>query len=154
MKKIIAVLSLASVAALSFTSCATSAQSSGSGESGGMNMWLMILLYVAIFAALYFFMIRPNSKKKKQEQEMRNNLEIGDEITTIGGIVGRVVSIKEDTDSFILETGSDKTKMQFKRWAISTVDTIKEDSNKKADTKSTGFFGRKKQSDDSEKKSK
>ncbi|MBQ9514519.1 MAG: preprotein translocase subunit YajC [Ruminococcus sp.] len=86
----------------------------------------MILIYVALFAVLYFVLIRPNSKKKKAEQEMRNNIAIGDDVTTIGGIVGRIVAIKEDEDAFIIETGSDRVKMKFKKWAISSVDTVKE----------------------------
>ena len=88
--------------------------------------WFIILIYVALFAGLYFLLIRPQSKKKKQEQEMRSNIEVGDDITTIGGIVGRVVAIKEDEDAFIIETGSDRVKMKFKKWAISSVDTQKD----------------------------
>ncbi|MBQ6152268.1 MAG: preprotein translocase subunit YajC [Ruminococcus sp.] len=89
------------------------------------NSWAIIFVYVALFAVLYFLLIRPNSKKKKQEQEMRNNIAIGDEITTIGGIVGRIVAVKEDEDAFIIETGSDRVKMKFKKWAISSVDSDK-----------------------------
>ena len=99
------------------------------------NSWIIILVYVALFGALYFLLIRPNSKKKKQEQEMRNNIAIGDDITTIGGIVGRIVAIKEDEDAFIIETGSDRVKMKFKKWAISSVDTVKETDAPKKKTR-------------------
>ncbi len=154
LKRFITLLSAASAAAFALTSCAP-ANGNGQQQAGGMNnMWLILLLYAAIFAAIYFFMIRPNSKRKKQEKAMRDNLEIGDEITTIGGIVGKVVSIKEDTDSFVLETGADRTKMQFKRWAISTVDTIKDEPEKSTastETKSKGFFGKKKDSNEEKK---
>ena len=152
MKKLIAFLSVAAAAMLTLCSCAPAGTGTNGANNanGGMNMWVIILLYVAIFAAIYFFMIRPNSKRKKQEQAMRDNLEIGDEITTIGGIMGKVVSIKEETDSFVIETGADRVKMQFKRWALSSVDTIKEDPNKPEETKSKGRFGRSKD----EKKSK
>ena len=95
------------------------------GENGGSS-WLIIVIYVALFAVLYFLLIRPNSKKKKQEQEMRNNIAIGDDITTIGGITGRIIAVKEDEDAFVIETGPDRTKMKFKKWAISSVDTVKE----------------------------
>ena len=95
------------------------------GGEGG-NSWLIILIYVALFAVLYFLLIRPNSKKKKQEQEMRNNIAIGDDITTIGGITGRIIAVKEDEDAFVIETGPDRTKMKFKKWAISSVDTVKD----------------------------
>ena len=102
------------------------AEASASGGNQSSSMIFMILFYVAIFAALYFFLIRPNSKKKKEEAQLRNSLEIGDEITTIGGIMGRVVAIKDDEDAIIIETGSDRVKMKFKKWCISTVDTVKE----------------------------
>ena len=91
-----------------------------------MQGWVMILIYAALFGVLYLVLIRPNSKKKKEEQAMRDNITIGDDVTTIGGIVGRIVAIKEDEDSFIIETGSDRVKMKFKKWAISSVDTVKE----------------------------
>lgn len=91
-----------------------------------MGSYWIILIYVALFGVIYFVMIRPNSKKKKQEAEMRNNIAIGDDITTIGGIVGRIVAIKDDEDAFIIETGSDRVKMKIKKWAISSVDTVKE----------------------------
>ena len=71
-------------------------------------------------------MIRPNSKKRKAEEEMRKNIAVGDDVTTIGGIVGRIVAIKDDEDAYIIETGADRVKIKFKKWAISTVDTQKE----------------------------
>ena len=77
---------------------------------------------------------------KSQLPELRNKLEIGDEITTIGGIMGRVVAIKEDEDAIIIETGSDRNKMKMKRWCISTVDTEKTPSQS-ANTEKKGFFG-------------
>ncbi len=104
---------------------------------------LMIVIYAAIFAAIYFFLLRPNSKKKKEEAQMRDSLEIGDEITTIGGIMGRVVAIKDDEDAIIVETGSDRVKMKFKKWCISTVDTAKESPTVETPEKKS-FFGRKK----------
>ena len=95
------------------------------GEGGGGSWWI-ILVYIGLFAVLYFLLIRPNSKKKKREQEMRNNIAIGDDITTIGGIQGRIIAVKEDEDAFVIETGPDRTKMKFKKWAISSVDTVKD----------------------------
>ena len=65
---------------------AAEAQQAG-GLFGGNSMWVMILIYAVIIGGIYFFLIRPNSKKKKEEAQMRNSLEIGDEITTIGGIM-------------------------------------------------------------------
>lgn len=80
-----------------------------------------ILLMVALFAVMYFVMIRPQKKKQKEEQEMRDAIQIGDEITTIGGICGRVVTVKED--SLVIETGADRNKMKITRWAIQTNNT-------------------------------
>lgn len=90
---------------------------------GGGNMWLMILMWGGLLVVFYFLLIRPNSKKQKREQEMRNNIKIGDEITTIGGIQGRIIAVKENEDAFVIETGPDRTKMKFKKWAISSNDT-------------------------------
>lgn len=102
----------------------------------------MIAIYAVIIGLVYLFLIRPNSKKKKEEAQMRNNLEIGDEITTIGGIMGRVVAIKDEEDALIIETGSDRVKMKFKKWCISSVDTVKE--LPQTEKKSGGVFGKKK----------
>ena len=74
----------------------------------------------------------------------------GDEITTIGGIMGRVVAIKDDEDAIIIETGSDRVKMKFKKWCISTVDTVKEQPQQAGQPEKKGFFGfgKKKDSDE------
>ena len=64
------------------------------GAAGG-NMWVMLVIYAAIFAVFYFVFIRPQNKKKKEEEKMRNNLQIGDEIITIGGFHAKVVSVKD-----------------------------------------------------------
>ena len=90
--------------------------------SGGsfFENWGMIIMLVALVAVFYFFMIRPQKKQEKKDAEMRGALQVGDEVTTIGGIIGKVVSIKEDT--FVLETTKDKTKIRFLRGAIRSVD--------------------------------
>ena len=88
------------------------------------NSWTTILLMVALFGVMYFVMIRPQKKKQKEEQEMRDAIQIGDEITTIGGICGRVVTVKED--SLVIETGADRTKMKITRWAIQTNNTAED----------------------------
>jgi len=88
------------------------------GEAGGG--WMSIGMIVLLFVALYFFMIRPQKKQEKRDAEMRDALAIGDEVTTIGGIIGKVVSIKEGT--FVLETTKDKTKIRFLKNAIRSVD--------------------------------
>jgi preprotein translocase subunit YajC len=114
--------------------------------SGNMIMWIVI--YAALFAALYFFLIRPNNKKKKAEAEMRNSIEVGDEVTTIGGIMGRVVAVKDDEDAIIIETGSDRNKLKMKKWCISVNETQQEKANAAQPTKKKGLFGSKKKSDE------
>ena len=88
-----------------------------------------IIMIVAMVAIMYFLLIRPENKKKKAAEEMRNSLKVGDEITTIGGICGRIVAVKDESDSVIIETGSDKSKLRVKRWSIGSVDTVHEDDN-------------------------
>ena len=94
----------------------------GTGKLGGN--WTMILMMVGVFVIMYFLMIRPQKKKQKEEQAMRDNLQIGDEITTIGGIVGKIVTVKDD--SLIIETGADRNRMKITRWAISQNNTANE----------------------------
>ena len=77
-----------------------------------------IVLLVLMFALLYFFMIRPENKRKKKAQEMRESIKKGDTITTIGGIVGRVVMVNKDT--LVIETSEDRVRMEITKWAIST----------------------------------
>ena len=82
----------------------TTASTSTSG--GGTQMIIMLVLMFAIF---YFLIIRPENKKKKKTDEMRNSLTIGDEITTIGGLTGKIVQVTEDTITF--ETGEDRVRI-------------------------------------------
>ena len=66
-----------------------------------------------MFAAIYFFMFKPQQKKKKEEESLRNSLKIGDEVVTIGGIIGRIINIREDNDSLIIESASEKIKITY-----------------------------------------
>lgn len=93
---------------LVLTTTATAASGSGS----------FIIMIVLMFAIFYFLIIRPENKKKKKTDEMRSSLSVGDEITTIGGMVGKIVQVTEDTVTF--ETGEDRVRIQTKKWAIST----------------------------------
>ena len=76
-------------------------------------------MFVVIIAVFYLFLIRPENKKKKKLQEMRSNLGVGDTITTIGGIVGKIVSV--DGELITFETGEDRVRMQVTKWAVSTI---------------------------------
>ena len=77
-----------------------------------------MIMIVAMLAMLYFFMIRPENKRKKQAQAMRDSLTVGDEITTIGGITGTICAVKENT--IVIETGADRVRIEFTKWAVST----------------------------------
>ena len=77
-----------------------------------------ILMLVVLFALMYFLMIRPENKRKKQAQEMRDSLKKGDVITTIGGVVGKIVSVNNDT--IVIETSEDRVRIEFTKWAVST----------------------------------
>ncbi len=84
--------------------------------TGGMrSTFIMLIVMVAVF---YFLLIRPENKHKKEAEEMRSAVKVGDQITTIGGIVGTVVHVKDD--KFVLETGADQVRIEFNKWALST----------------------------------
>ena len=78
--------------------------------------WIVML--VLMFALLYFFMIRPENKRKKEAENLRNSLAVGDEITTIGGMTGTVCAVKENT--IVFETGADRERIEITKWAVST----------------------------------
>ena len=85
------------------------------------SLLLTFLPLVAIFAFFYLLILRPKKKQEKKDQQMRDNLEVGDEVVTNGGIVGIVFSIKEDT--VVIETGGDRSKIRVKKWAIAKNET-------------------------------
>ena len=78
-------------------------------------------MIVAMLAIMYFMLIRPENKKKKAAEEMRSSLKVGDQITTIGGIVGTICAVKEKT--IVMETGADRVRVEFTKWAISSKGT-------------------------------
>ena len=90
-----------------------------------MNLYVLIIVYAAIFGGMYLLLIRPQKKKQKQEKLMRENLQVGDEIITIGGIHSRVISLKEDT--MVIESLSDHSKLTISRWALQTNNTVHDD---------------------------
>lgn len=97
--------------------------------AGGIGTIGMIIYLVVIFGAMYLLLIRPQRKKQKEEQKMRNNLQVGDEIVTIGGIYGRVISLKEDT--LVIESQSDHSKLTVARWALQSNLTVHDDTPSK-----------------------
>ena len=108
-----------------------------------MEQYASLIMIVVMFAIIYFLMIRPENKRKKQAEEMRNSLKKGDQITTIGGIVGRIVMVTDDT--IVIETSDDRVRMELTKWAVSTTgvqasaegQTSKEDKKKEDEVKAS-----------------
>ena len=90
-----------------------------SAAGGGIGL---ILSMVVLVVFMYLIIYLPQKRQDKKDTAMRNSIEIGDEVTTIGGVIGRVTAIKEDT--FVLETGSDRVKIRFRRSAIASVEKL------------------------------
>lgn len=86
-------------------------------QPAGAYGWSTIIMMVVLLLAFYFILIRPQRKKEKKDAEMRKNLQIGDEIVTVGGIVGIVCKIEEET--LVIETGGDRSRLRIKKWAVS-----------------------------------
>ena len=91
------------------------------------NPIMSFLPIILIFVVFYFFMIRPENKKKKEANEMRNSLKVGDNITTIGGIIGKIVSMKDET--VLIETSNERNKIRILRTAVRNVDVHAEDAD-------------------------
>ena len=97
--------------------------------AGGMGMTSIIMMVVMI-AVFYFLMIRPENKRKKEAEQMRSSLKVGDKITTIGGITGTVVDVKDE--KFVIESGADRVRIEFAKWALSTNETGAERAKEEA----------------------
>ncbi len=103
----------------------SSVAAEGSQSAGFLALLIQFVPLILIFVVFYFLLIRPQKKREKETQNMRNNIQVGDEIITAGGIIGRVVSVKED--NVVIETGNDRSKVRIKRWAIQSNETIHDD---------------------------
>ena len=103
--------------------------------SGGVTMLPSLIMIVVMVAVFYFILIRPESKRKKQAEEMRGSLKVGDDITTIGGIIGTICAVKDKT--IVIETGADRVRIEFAKWAVSSkgTQTTEEAIPEKTDTK-------------------
>lgn len=127
----------------------TVAGGTGTPAQSGLSNWLFWIMLIVIVVVFYFLIIRPQKKQEKEQNDMKNSLKVGDDITTIGGIVGRVVKVKDDT--FTIITSRDKTRMSFARFALRSIDfrageaydpkkesaNTKAEKTEKADEKST-----------------
>ena len=121
-------------------------ESTGTTTTGtGPDMMSTILMLVVMLGIFYFMLIRPENKRKKEAEQMRNSLKTGDKITTIGGIMGTVVSIKDD--KFVIETSADQVRIEFCKWAISTNETAaaaaKEEAKKAQEAKAKAAAAKK-----------
>ena len=113
---------------LSFVSTATTGTDTAAGGLfGGPYMIIMIVLFIAIF---YFMILRPENKKKKEAEALRNSLHKGDKITTIGGIMGKIVDIKDD--KIVIETGEDQVRMELQKWSVMTNHSAEKEKSKRA----------------------
>ena len=97
---------------------------------GGGDMVSTIIMLAVMFAVFYFMLIRPENKRKKEAENMRSAVKVGDKITTIGGIVGTVVSIKDD--KIVVETSADQVRIELAKWALSTNETAAEAAKEEA----------------------
>lgn len=103
----------------------TPAPNQNAGRGGFLSLLPVIAVYGLLFVALYFIMIRPQKKRQKKEEELRNSIILGDQVTTIGGITGRVVQIKDD--EITIESSIDRTLVSFKKWAIRDIQKLETD---------------------------
>ena len=99
-----------------------------SGAAAGGSNLSFIIMMVALIAVFYFFMIRPENKRKTDAEAMRNALKVGDNITTIGGIIGDVVSVKDN--SIVIETSADRVRVEFAKFAVSSNNTAEKEAAK------------------------
>lgn len=115
-KRIVGIISLVLIMVLAFTGCMPASGTGAEGGGTGGTIQFVISI-VVLFGVFYFFMIRPENKKKKEVQEMRSSLSNGDKVVTIGGISGTIVNIAGDY--ITIESGEDRVRIKLAKWAIS-----------------------------------
>lgn len=113
-----------------FVMSAASGAEQQTGTGGLFGGSTMIIMLVAMFAIMYFMIIRPESKKKKEQESLRNSLHKGDKITTIGGIMGKIVDLKDE--KIVIETGEDQVRIELQKWAVMTNNTAEKEKGKRA----------------------
>ena len=113
---------------LSFLTTAATATDASAGAMGSGST--MLIMMVGLLAAMYFMVIRPENKKKKEQEALRSSLHRGDKITTIGGIMGKIVDIKDD--KIVVESGEDQVRLEMQKWAVMTNHTAEKDKAKRA----------------------
>ena len=108
---------------------ATATATQGSGQQGSMDYTFLIMIVVMV-VVMYFMIIRPENKKKKEQEALRNSLHKGDKITTIGGIMGKIVEIKDDR--IVIESGDDQVRIELQKWSVMTNHTAEKEKGKRA----------------------
>ena len=103
------------------------ASQEATGLFGSYSMVIMLVAFIAIF---YFMVLRPENKKKKEQEALRNSIRVGDQITTIGGIMGKVVHQKDEI--IVIETGEDQVRMELQKWSVMTNNTAEKEKSKRA----------------------
>lgn len=118
-KRILSVLSLTLMSCMLFAGCMpTQGGNAATGASSQAQTIQLVVSVVVLFAVFYFFMIRPEKKRKKKAEDMRNSLGVGDKIVTIGGMMGKIVSVSDE--HIVFETGEDRVRVEIAKWAISS----------------------------------
>ncbi len=144
MKRILAIVMCVCLIAAVLAGCLPTGSASGEGGTaddgttgteggtgmGGLGIGTIVIYFVVIVLVFYFFMIRPEKKRKKKNEEMRNSLVVGNNITTIGGMVGKIVNVSGDFVTF--ETGEDRVRIKIAKWGISSVGKDAEEPDEKA----------------------
>ena len=115
-RKILSVISVAAFICLAFAGCTAAGTTAEGTTTGGTTT--TIIMTVAMIAIFYLVLLRPEKKRKKQLEEMRNSLAVGNEVVTIGGICGKIVHVTDE--KIIIETGEDRVRLEMTKWAIST----------------------------------
>ncbi len=101
------------------------AEASTTAGQGGLGSILTLIIPIALMILIFYFLImRPEKKRNKEMQDMLSNIQVADEVITTGGIIGRVISVKEDT--VLIETGSDRTKIRIMKSSIAKNNTVHE----------------------------
>lgn len=123
-----------SAAALTGSLCTVPAFASDGGSKGtGAMGYSSLIFLILMFVVMYFILIRPQKKKEKESKAMQSSLQVGDEIVTIGGIVGLVVQVNEDT--VVIETTSNRNKLRIKNWAVQENITMTENTKREQEAK-------------------
>ncbi len=111
---------------LTNTAAATDGPATQTGWQSLLKMLPTVGMFLVIIVVFYFFLIRPQKKQQKETEKMRSSIEVGDQVTTIGGIVGTVRQIKDNGEMYVIETGANNDRLTIQKWAIQSKDTISE----------------------------